>query len=172
MPIEGQKTSDKTRKKISESLKGFKHTEETKKNMSESGKSAWTKERREEASKKRKGKQYSEETKQNMKDSWTPEKRKAYSERISKQQLGSANPNWKHGDYGLSNWRLMVKLRDNCQCQDCYINEFEHQRKYGFSLHVHHIDENKLNNRIENGKTVCVSCHTKHHNYNRKLTDY
>lgn len=83
-------------------------------------------------------------------------------------QTGPANNNWKGGktntnqkrrnDPRLIEWRKKVMERDNFTCQDC--------GKRGY-LHAHHIipfseDFSKAFD-INNGKTLCVSCHEKVH---------
>ena len=34
-------------------------------------------------------------------------------------------------------------------------------------IHIHHIDGNRLNNKLSNLKVLCNSCHNKEHNWNR-----
>ncbi len=79
---------------------------------------------------------------------------------------GDNNASWKGGisklPYG-KDWteiiRSKVKSRDNYTCQMCGINKNESK----YLLVVHHKDENKLNNSIDNLVTLCSSCHSKLH---------
>ena len=50
-----------------------------------------------------------------------------------------------------------VKKRDNYTCQKC--GKTEKESKYKF--HVHHINADKFDNRMENLETLCSSCHGK-----------
>ena len=83
-------------------------------------------------------------------------------------QTGPANANWKGGitnpnqkkrnDPRIKEWRQAVFERDKFTCQDCGAKGY---------LQAHHIvpiskDLSKAFN-VENGKTVCVSCHEKIH---------
>jgi hypothetical protein len=76
---------------------------------------------------------------------------------------GSRNPMWKGGisikypdefNYQLQEF---VRNRDNNVCQMC----FKIQKKH--KLSVHHIDENKMNNNINNLVSLCKSCHQRLH---------
>lgn len=50
-------------------------------------------------------------------------------------------------------------------CEECSIN----LKNDKFFLEVHHIDKNRLNNKEDNLKSLCVLCHSKEHpnNYNK-----
>jgi len=50
-------------------------------------------------------------------------------------------------------------------CEECSVN-LENDK---FFLEVHHIDKNRLNNKEDNLKSLCVLCHSKKHpnNYNK-----
>lgn len=75
-------------------------------------------------------------------------------------------PNWKNGatakqydirkSWQYSQWRMQVFRRDNYRCQKC--------RKRGRRLHAHHLYEfskyEHLRFSIDNGHTLCKSCHT------------
>lgn len=56
--------------------------------------------------------------------------------------------------------RRKVMERDNFSCVTC-------KRKYpNVNLVVHHIDENKKNNKLDNLITLCRACHARlHHNF-------
>jgi transposase-like protein len=76
-------------------------------------------------------------------------------------QSGADNPAWKGGvadwDYAPE-WKRIareIRNRDEWTCQMCQ----EQRSHWGHSLHVHHIDGNKLNNDGTNLIAVCASCH-------------
>lgn len=78
------------------------------------------------------------------------------------------NPNWRGGSsfepYPIdfnSALKLRIRERDNFTCQEC--GELED----GKSLHVHHIDYDKMNCEEINLITLCEICHTKT-NFNRE----
>jgi HNH endonuclease len=80
-------------------------------------------------------------------------------------QAGTANPAWRGGvaqwEYS-SDWKRLarqVRQRDKYTCQDCR----EQRRHWGAYLHVHHIDEDKLNNDLANLISLCAACHRKRH---------
>lgn len=61
-----------------------------------------------------------------------------------------------------------VRKRDGNVCQNpgCSVSQEEHLRKYGHSLHVHHIrppemfDDPSASNTLDNLTALCVSCHS------------
>ena len=75
------------------------------------------------------------------------------------------NPKWKGGisfeSYGVE-WneklREQIRKRDNYKCQIC--NKKQEKKK----LDVHHIDENKKNNKSRNLISLCHHCHVLIHN--------
>ncbi len=75
------------------------------------------------------------------------------------------NPAWKGGvaEWEYSpDWKRIckqIKDRDKWTCQDCG----EQRKHWGVHLHVHHVDENKLNNHPDNLKSLCAKCHRKAH---------
>jgi len=83
---------------------------------------------------------------------------------------GSRNPNWRGGKFlerrpresiRYKLWRLAVFERDNFTCQKC--------KQKGGKLVAHHLKSwtkyPKLRYEISNGKTLCLQCHYKTHNY-------
>lgn len=88
-------------------------------------------------------------------------KRNGYIPRgLKSANTGPKNGNWSGGDDGLRAMNPIALLRDNCQCQRCYMGLDKLKRN---NLHVHHIDKNPKNNRLENLITLCRSCHQKLH---------
>lgn len=81
--------------------------------------------------------------------------------KISHSTKGKGHWNWKGGIstsylYSREYWKArdFVLLRDNSACRRCgaFLN-----------LDVHHIDENRENNEINNLVTLCKSCHAQVH---------
>ena len=79
--------------------------------------------------------------------------------------VGERNPAWKGGvadwDYAAG-WKVIarrIRDRDGWTCQDCG----EQRKRWGHSLHVHHIDGNKLNNDPANLVALCAGCHRTRH---------
>lgn len=87
---------------------------------------------------------------------------------------GKGNPNYKHGEsaldqiirgsYEYRKWRLDVFFRDSFTCQVCGYR--------GRDINAHHIKpfrlfkEERLN--VENGITLCTTCHQIADNLNKK----
>jgi endogenous inhibitor of DNA gyrase (YacG/DUF329 family) len=85
---------------------------------------------------------------------------------------GKFNRFWRGGraklGYGIEfNNALKDKIRkrDNLKCLICGLPEDKSYRK----LCIHHIDENKYNNNLDNLISVCSSCHTIIHNKKEKI---
>jgi hypothetical protein len=80
-------------------------------------------------------------------------------------QVGDKNPAWKGGVAeweSSSDWKMIarqMRIRDTYTCQDCG----EQRKRWGAYLHVHHIDENKLNNDPSNLVSLCAICHRRRH---------
>ena len=84
-------------------------------------------------------------------------------EKLSKRTKGANNYFWNGGQstpYGEEFTRSLkkkVKIRDGWKCVICTT-----PRKNKV-LDIHHIDENKLNNSMDNLMSLCKSCHGKIH---------
>jgi len=167
-PFYNKQHSEQSKKKMSKAKKGKNFSEEHKKNISKAklGKPSWNK-----------GIPQSEETKRKLSEANKGEKGSFYGKhhseetrkRISEAQRGENGHNWKGGitslnhffrnnvDYKL--WRKAIFERDNFTCQAC--------KKYGGDLKAHHInnfsDFPELRFAIDNGITLCKSCHQKFH---------
>ena len=68
--------------------------------------------------------------------------------RSSSNQPGASNPSWKTG---ITGYRKLV-AKEHC----AYCGSTRH-------LLIHHKDENRHNNEVENLIVLCKSCHQKHH---------
>lgn len=145
----GREVSAETRAKISAAHTGMRASDETKKRIGESsrGRPAWNK-----------GKTLGP----------MPEERRR---KHSKALKGDRHPNWQGGKTADSArvrrsletrlWREAVFQRDDFTCQECSAR--------GVYLHVHHIQSfakhPELRFDVENGITLCKSCHEKTPNY-------
>jgi|AntAceMinimDraft_18_1070375.scaffolds.fasta_scaffold120866_2 hypothetical protein len=169
----GKKNTKETLLKMSEAHKGNKnhfygkhHTETTKNKISESnkGKISWMK-----------GKYHTEKAKQKNRESSLGKHHTEESKRkISEANKGANNKNWNGGIENIKDkrnaieyreWRLMVFGRDDYTCHDC--------GKRGVYLEAHHIkswkEHPELRFEINNGMTLCRSCHIKKHKEIRRL---
>lgn len=92
---------------------------------------------------------------------------------------GKNNPGYKHGlriagrlpKYGKDfdkTLKRQIKVRDGFNCQICLVNFSGKKSK---NLDVHHIDEDKFNNTLENLISLCKACHTKLHWDNLKKSN-
>jgi len=52
-----------------------------------------------------------------------------------------------------------VRERDGKVCTECGMPQKEHRNEFNQSLHVHHIDGDKTNNKLENLVSLCTRCH-------------
>lgn len=101
-------------------------------------------------------------------------------ELASKRWIGSKNPSWKGGIYPENRafrdrleyklWREAVFERDNWTCQACGNRSCEGNH---VELHAHHLKPfavfPELRIAIDNGVTLCVSCHRKTETWGKKL---
>lgn len=144
---------------------GKHHSEETKKKISESRK-GWVMslEQRKRISKTLKGKIFSDETKRKISEAKTGKPRP--------DMVGANNPNWKNGStpkrkkdmesLEYKDWRRKIFKRDDYTCQDC-----GRKRKSGdrVILEAHHkksySEFPELRYKVENGITLCRECHNK-----------
>ena len=84
------------------------------------------------------------------------------------------NPNWCGGISFLpydkkfnSRFKKSILVRDKHLCLCCGMSNEEAKEKYSQSLHVHHIDYDKINTIKENCCALCCSCNIRA-NYNRE----
>ena len=77
-------------------------------------------------------------------------------------KLGEKNPRWKGGDrsyYSRIARALYYENHTNIICEHCGSTE---------DICIHHKDKDYKNNNIDNMQPLCISCHLKHHNLERK----
>lgn len=75
---------------------------------------------------------------------------------LSKKMMKNGNPNWKGGkNY---NYHYLTSL-----CVKGVLTKCGLCKKENLKLEVHHIDENKNNDQLNNLITICHSCHSKIH---------
>jgi len=152
----GKHPSEETRRRLSESHKGYRMSASQKEKISNSNK----------------GKKKSEETRRKIRENhsryWLGKKQPK--EMVEKRILkGESHYNWQGGisfePYGLEfnkDLKEVIRNRDRRKCQICEKTELESNRK----LDVHHIDYNKKNNDPKNLISLCQKCHIKT-NFNR-----
>lgn len=101
-------------------------------------------------------------------------KTKEYKRKISKANSGKNNGMYKkhltdehrtekRAVFGLKQWSKSVRDRDNNTCQICGLQSTEPMK-----IHAHHLESfdthKELRTDIDNGVTLCNSCHNKFHN--------
>lgn len=82
--------------------------------------------------------------------------------------VGENNPNWKGGKdrqgypYIFYTLRESIISRDNFECKNCNISDEEVRRNDTLNrgLTIHHIDYDKMNNRLNNLITLCKACNS------------
>jgi len=142
-PMFGKKFSAERRVKISDSLRGRKHTEGHRRNNADA----------------QCGKKLSEETKLKISEAFRGENHPNW------QGGKSFEP------YGLefnSEIRQQIRERDNFTCQECNYTEDQ----LGRTLSIHHIDYDKRNNDPENLVSLCNSCHSQTNFSRADWTEY
>ncbi len=189
-----RRLSEETKRRISESKKGHKHSLETRQKMSKArmgnpgywlGKKRpfpseqWRKKKSEsmKGTKLMLGKHHSEATKRKIGlahrgNKWGLGKVRSLETRLK--TSGSNNWNWKGGitteirkirsSLEMQNWRKAVFQRDDYTCQIC--------GQKGGLLHADHIKRfalfPELRFEVSNGRTLCYNCHRKTDNYGGK----
>lgn len=163
----GKNLSDEHKEKVSKAMKGRTFSVETRKKLSE-------------AAKKWKRPIFSDEWRKKIGDSHRGKKlTEQWRRNISNAQKGEKGNNWQGGktpvhrairfsvDYSL--WRDAVFARDNYTCVSCGKCNSNGMRT---TLNAHHIKPfslfPELRFAIDNGVTLCVSCHRKTNTYGRK----
>lgn len=175
--------SEETRKKISDAQKGRKHSEETKKKLSlrRTGKPfphegrARSESTRLKISLMAQGRKLSPEHKEKIRRTSLGRKHTEEARlKISLAKRGDATNLWRGGKTTKSKitrmsveyrvWREQVFKRDDYTCQDCGIR--------GGRLDPHHIKSFSTHPElwfdVDNGQTLCRSCHKKTESYGRK----
>lgn len=147
-------TTEKTKKKISESLKGRKFSIERKKKLSEI----------------REGHLTSRETRKKISESLLghPVTKKAR-KKMGESHKGEKSHFWKGGisfePYSIrfnKELKELIRNRDSYKCQLCSMSECENLEK----LSIHHVDYNKKNSLPSNLISLCRGCNSKV-NHNR-----
>ena len=89
------------------------------------------------------------------------------SERMRESRMGESNPNWQGGlskegyptEFINSIFKKEIRAKYNFVCQICGKTE----KDRGRTIHIHHIDRNKLNLSVENIIPLCIHCHPRIH---------
>jgi hypothetical protein len=90
---------------------------------------------------------------------------RSHSESRIGRKVGPKNPAWKGGvadwEYAAG-WKVIarrIRDRDEWTCQRCG----ERRKRWGYALHVHHINGDKLDNDPANLTSLCAGCHRQAH---------
>lgn len=178
--LKGQKTTPEIRLRMSLAKKGksngrlgYKHTEETKRKMSEKAKLKNFMKGRFGELNHNYGRKFSESVRSKMSlgvlQSYKDGRNAPWSGKTRLDMLKDSNYNWKGGITPLNSqirnsleyklWRKAVFTRDDFTCIWCF--------KRGGILHADHIKEfymyPELRFAIDNGRTLCKSCHLIRH---------
>ena len=119
------------------------------------------------AMKGKKGKKCSDEIRKNMSIA-----QKRYFETHDgywKGKMGKLSHTWRGGlsfePYGIEfnkQLKKQIRTRDNYRCQQCFREESELRTKSNkpYTLHIHHINFDKKDNRSTNLISLCGNCHS------------
>jgi len=141
--------TEKSKRKMSEKHKGKKLSEKHKKNLSKANK----------------GKKLSEEHKRRISKALKGTKHNKESRRKRSLASGGTGVSGEKKGYGVEftdELKEQVRFRDEYKCQGCGCQQLEN----GKALDVHHIDYDKMNNKVDNLIALCKPCHSQT-NYNR-----
>jgi hypothetical protein len=155
----GKSLTKETREKISSSRLGFIPSLETRRKLSESGKGRGAgiskpAEVKAKISAKLTGRSLSLEHREQLLSSTMIQTKRLFADAARNERRGF------HSDYRERDWVAAVKKRDNNTCQKC-----GKQNLVGRDCHAHHVKRwdkfPELRFVIENGQTLCSSCHRK-----------
>lgn len=113
-------------------------------------------------SEKLKGREVSEGTKQSLRDAWA---RGCYDNR------GTCRPTAPLGEICVENskfstrhvkYRLLEEGIKTWVCEECGVVDWNGKK---LTLHLHHVNGNNKDHRIENLQILCPNCHSQTHNY-------
>src|SRR5277367_1480549 len=164
MALSSKSQSEEHRRKNSEAHKGKISSEETRRKMSEShtGKvlGPHTPETLKKISEAKKGKSSYNKGKPMLEES----KRRQLETRLAKNGGLHRDPRQSSKNFI---WKEEVHTKDEQKCVLCGISREEHRLKYGRDINAHHIKEwddfPELRFIVDNGQTLCDSCHQKFH---------
>ena len=167
----GKKRSEDTKKKISNTLRNRLLTEEHKKKISENSPKIWLGKKFSEIHRKKLSESHRGHVPWNKGKKFSIEYRRKLSEAHKGKNTGSKSPNWKGGissenrrlreslEYQI--WRNEVYKRDNWTCRLC---RKKCNKKEIVAHHLRLFSEfPELRFSVDNGITLCRSCHLKVH---------